>query len=174
MDVRESVIKVIEPVLTSYGVELVDIEYQRERSGWVLRIYLDKEGGITLDDCSQISKEVGELIEVNDLIDHYYTLEVSSPGLNRPLKREKDFIRSIGKLIRVRTKETIEGQKNFMGELLSYRDDAIVLGIEGKEKVIPFHLVLKANLEYQFPQGEKIANRLPKKGESAKILSWRK
>jgi ribosome maturation factor RimP len=168
MDIRESVIKLLEPILVSYGAELVDAEYQRERGGWILRIYLDKEGGITLNDCSQISGEVGELIDVNGLINHPYTLEVSSPGLNRPLKREKDFIHSIGKLVKVRTKEAIDGQKNFVGELLHYSGDKIILGIEGKEKIIPFHAVLKANLEYQFPHVEK------KKGESAKILNWRK
>jgi ribosome maturation factor RimP len=156
MQIIGLIIKAIEPVLTSYGVELVDVEYRRERGRWVLRIYLDKEGGITLNDCSEISGEVGALIEVNGLINHPYTLEVSSPGLNRPLKREKDFTRNIGKLVRVRTKEAIDGQKNFVGELLHYERDKIVILIEGKEKTIPFPVLMKTNLEYQLPQGKKI------------------
>jgi len=173
MDVRESVTKTIEQVLASYGMELVDVEYQREHGGWVVRVYLDKEGGITLDDCSLISGEVGEIIEVNDIIGHPYTLEVSSPGLNRPLKREKDFTRSIGKRVKIKTKVAIDGQKNFIGELLRYEGDTIILGIEGREQTIPFSLILKANLEYQPPQTMRNGGGI-KKGESAKILQWRK
>jgi len=173
MDIRESVTNTIEPVLASYGMELVDVEYQREHGGWVVRIYLDKEGGITLDDCSLISGEVEAVIEVNDIIGHSYTLEVSSPGLNRPLKREKDFIRSIGKRVKIKTKEAIDGQKNFIGELLRYEGDTVILGIEGREKTIPFPLIRKANLEYQPPQTMRSGGGT-KKGESAKILHWRK
>lgn len=149
MDIRETVIRIIEPVLKSYNVDLVDVEYQRERSRWVLRIYLDKNGGITLNDCTEISREIGELIDINDLIDHSYTLEVSSPGLNRPLKSEKDFARNIGKLVRIKTKEALEGQKNFIGELLHIGVDTITLKIDKKEKVIPLALIQKARLEPQ-------------------------
>jgi len=173
MDIRESVIKLIEPLVASYGAELVDVEYQRERVGWVVRVYLDKEDGITLDDCSQISAEVGELISVNDLIDHPYSLEVSSPGLNRPLKGERDFARSIGKLVKIKTREALDGQKNFVGELLRHEENSIILAIEGREKTIPLPLILKANLEYQLHQSKGIKGST-KKGESAKILSWRK
>ena len=173
MDVRESVTKTIEQVLASYRMELVDVEYQREHGGWVVRVYLDKDGGITLDDCSLISGEVGEIIEVNDIIGHPYTLEVSSPGLNRPLKREKDFTRSIGKRVKIKTKEAIDGQKNFIGELLRYEGDMVILEVEGREKAIPFPLILKANLEYQPPQTMRSGGGT-KKGESAKILHWRK
>jgi ribosome maturation factor RimP len=173
MDIRQSIIKLIEPLAASYGVELVDVEYQRERFGWVVRIYLDKEGGVTLDDCSQISGEVGELIDVNDFINHPYTLEVSSPGLNRPLKGEKDFVRNIGKLVRIKTKEAIDGQKNFIGELLRREGNTITLRIEGREKTIPLSLIHKANLEYQLFKPKGIKGRV-QKGESAKILSWRK
>jgi len=173
MDIRDSVIRLIEPLVASCGMELVDVEYQRERIGWVVRIYLDRKGGITLDDCSQISREAGELIDVNDLIDHPYTLEVSSPGLNRPLKGEKDFIRSIGKLVKIKTRETIDGQKNFIGEIIRCEGNTITLLIERQEKRIPLSLIRKAKLEYQLPQPKKIKSSTLK-GESAKILSWRK
>lgn len=95
--VTQSVIELIEPGLLSNGLELVDVEFKKEGRNWVLRIFLDKEGGVTLEDCQKISRLAGDLIEVEGIIEPVYTLEVSSPGLNRVLKKEKDFIKFSGK-----------------------------------------------------------------------------
>ena len=94
----------VEPLIDEMGFELVDIEYLSERGRWVLRIYADKKGGITLDDCARVSRELGDFIDVKDVIQHEYVLEVSSPGLNRPLKKEKDFLRAVGKKVKVKSK----------------------------------------------------------------------
>jgi len=82
---------VIDPILESQGLELVDLEYQRESQGWVLRVYIDREGGVTLNDCAELSGELGTVLDVRDLMANPYTLEVSSPGLNRPLKKPEDY-----------------------------------------------------------------------------------
>ncbi|GIS84846.1 MAG: hypothetical protein CM1200mP16_11460 [Nitrospina sp.] len=95
--VTQSVIELIEPVLMANGLELVDVEFKKEGKSWVLRIYIDKESGLTLADCQKVSGLTGDLIEVEDIIDPEYILEVSSPGLNRSLKKEKDFIKFWGK-----------------------------------------------------------------------------
>ncbi|HUL36358.1 MAG TPA: ribosome maturation factor RimP, partial [Thermodesulfobacteriota bacterium] len=101
------------PVLFDEGIELVDVEYRRESRGWVLRLYLDKKGGVTLDDCTRISQEVGRSLDVEDLIQTPYTLEVSSPGLTRRLRTEKDFMKHQGGLIKVRTIQPIGNRRQF-------------------------------------------------------------
>ena len=100
-DVKQ-VSRFVEPILYEMGFELVDIEFLSEYGRSVLRIYVDKEGGITLDECARVSREVGDLIDVKNIIKHEYVLEVSSPGLNRPLKKEQDFLRAIDKKIKIR------------------------------------------------------------------------
>ena len=95
--VTQSVIELIEPGLLAKGLELVDVEFKKEGKNWVLRVFIDKEGGVTLEDCQKISRLAGDLIEVEEVIEPAYTMEVSSPGLNRVLKKEKDFIKFSGK-----------------------------------------------------------------------------
>ena len=95
--VSQSVIELIEPGLLAKGLELVDVEFKKEGKNWVLRVFIDKEGGVTLEDCQKISRLAGDLIEVEEVIEPTYTMEVSSPGLNRVLKKEKDFINFLGK-----------------------------------------------------------------------------
>ena len=94
--VTQSVIELIEPVLMANGLELVDVEFKKEGKSWVLRIYIDKKSGVTLADCQKVSGLVGDLIDIEKVIDPDYTLEISSPGLNRALKKEKDFIKICG------------------------------------------------------------------------------
>ena len=94
-ETERAVSKIVEPIVASQGMELVAVEYKREARGWVLRIYLDKKGGVSLDDCVLVSNEVGTVLDVEDLFESPYTLEVSSPGLNRILKKERDFKRSV-------------------------------------------------------------------------------
>jgi ribosome maturation factor RimP len=140
----------VETLLRAEGLELVDLEFRKEARGWVLRIFMDKPGGVTLDDCSEISREIGDQVEVNELIPHSYTLEVSSPGLDRPLKKEKDFLHSIGKLIQLSTKVPLEGQTFFKGILLDYRvSDSLCLAETKKNWEIPVDLITKARLVFE-------------------------
>jgi ribosome maturation factor RimP len=131
------------------GVELVDVEYLSERGRWILRIYADREGGITLDDCAMVSREIGDLIDVKDIIPHEYVLEVSSPGLNRPLKKEKDFKRAVGRKIRVKMHAPVEGRRNFTGYLKEFRDGTLHLECIGLSASLPRQDVEKANLVYE-------------------------
>jgi ribosome maturation factor RimP len=144
------VTRLVEPVLDDLGFELVDIEYLFEHGRWVLRIYADKEGGITLDDCVRVSREAGDLLDVKDVVQHEYVLEVSSPGLNRPLKKEKDFQNAIGRKIKVRLAHPLNGQRNFMGYLRALKGDRLDLETENARVSLPLEDVEKANLVYEF------------------------
>ena len=141
---------VVEPVLDEMGFELVDMEYLSERGRWVLRIFADKSGGITLDECARISREVGNLIEIKDLIKNEYVLEVSSPGLNRPLKKEKDFLWALGKKVKLKMVHPIEGRRRFKGNLSKIRDGILYLDIDSHVFRLPLNDIEKANLVYEF------------------------
>ena len=144
--VTQSVIELIEPVLMANGLELVDVEFKKEGKSWVLRIYIDKESGLTLADCQKVSGLTGDLIEVEDIIDPEYILEVSSPGLNRSLKKEKDFIKFCGKKIFVQCHAPLNGKKRFTGFLTSFKNKSIHLEVDGQPHTIPLNRVAKANL----------------------------
>ena len=116
--------EIASPLVADEGLEIFDIEFRREgRGGWVLRLYLDKEGGPNLDDLTRVSRQLGDLLDVHDVLQRSYTLEVSSPGVNRLLKRPKHFTRFLGKRIRVRTRERIEGRRSFLGLLKESTQD---------------------------------------------------
>jgi len=144
--VTQSVIELIEPGLLAKGLELVDVEFKKEGKNWVLRVFIDKEGGVTLEDCQKISSLVGDLIEVEDVIEPAYTMEVSSPGLNRVLKKEKDFIRFSGKKIGVQCHVPLNGRKKFTGILKDFKDQSIHLEVDGQLQIISINRVAKANL----------------------------
>lgn len=136
------------PLLAELGLELVDVEFRREAGGWILRLYLDRSGGVTLGDCQRVSEELSDLLDVERLIDHPYTLEVSSPGLNRPLRRESDFLRFMGQRARISTSQVIAGRRRFLGVLRGYEDGGISLEQEdGTVVVIPYALIAKARLD---------------------------
>jgi len=124
-----------EGLLPSMGLELVEVQFRREQQGWVLRIFIDSEDGITLDHCSQVSRQLGDFLDVEDLIDYAYHLEVSSPGLERKLGKIEDFIRFCGKKTKIKLHQPIDGQKTFLGTIAKVVDDKIVLDIEGEENV---------------------------------------
>jgi ribosome maturation factor RimP len=149
-EIIDRVHEITDSILLSKGMELVDIEYRRETKGWVLRLYIDKEGGITLDDCTHISQEVGRNLDVEDFILTPYTLEVSSPGLTRPLKNEKDFVKYRNHLIKVKTIEPIGNQKIFRGKLIEISGKKIEVEEEKGVVQIPLTNVAKANLEIDF------------------------
>ena len=141
---------IIEGVLEHEGMDLVDVAYRREPCGWVLRIFIDKDGGVTVDDCSHISRQLSDILEVKDVICCSYKLEVSSPGLNRPLRKEKDFQRFIGETVSLKTRTSIENRKNFKGRLIDYKDGSIVIDVDGQHFTVPHGMAEKANLEYDF------------------------
>lgn len=139
-----------EPILKAYGLELADVEYQRESQGWVLRVLLDREGGVTIDDCAQVSGELGTILDVREIIPNPYVLEVSSPGLTRPLKKPEDFQKYRNHLVKVKTFEPLEGRKNFKGTLLGLEGDLVRVAVDGQDYEIPLKSIAKANLEIEF------------------------
>lgn len=124
------------PLMEEHHFELVDVEYVKEAGTWYLRAYIDKEGGIAVDDCEVISRRLGEWLDEKDFIDESYILEVSSPGLGRPLKKEKDFARSIGKDVDVRLYRQRDKQKEFTGALSAYDDNTVTLEMEDGSSMV--------------------------------------
>ena len=117
----------LEPIVTELGFELVDVEYVKEGGTWYLRAYIDKPGGITIDDCEMVSRAFSDVIDQNDFIEDSYIMEVSSPGLLRPLKKDKDFNRYLEKPIEMRTYKMIDKKKEFMGVLKAYNKEQITI-----------------------------------------------
>lgn len=149
-EVVERVRAIAEAILAERGLELVEVEFQREARGWILRLYMDRPGGVTLEDCQRVSEELGDHLDVEDLVDHPYHLEVSSPGLDRPLTRDRDFVGFAGKAARITTREPIEGQRNFRGRLAGLASGAVLLDLaDGRQARIPRGLIVKARLEIE-------------------------
>lgn len=130
--------KLITPILSRLDFELVDVEYVKEGGIWYLRAYIDKEGGITVNDCEAVAREMNELLDREDFVEDSYTFEVSSPGLSRPLKKEKDFARSLGKRVEIRTYRAVGGEKEFYGILKAY-DESTVTIEQDAGKTLSFH-----------------------------------
>lgn len=123
----------VTPIIERNGCELVDVEFMKEAGTWYLRIYADKAGGITIDDCENISRAFSDVLDAEDYIEESYIMEVSSPGLDRPLKKDKDFERSIGARVEIRLFSPIEKRKEFYGELLSYTKSTVTIALEPEE-----------------------------------------
>lgn len=121
------------PLVEAHHFELVDVEYVKEAGTWYLRIYIDKEGGININDCELVSRAFSDILDREDYIEDAYILEVSSPGLGRPLKKEKDFQRNVGEEVEVRTYKPIEKQKEFTGLLDSWDKESVTLQLESGE-----------------------------------------
>lgn len=121
------------PIMEEMNFELVDVEYVKEGSTWYLRAYIDKEGGITVNDCEAVARRMNDLLDEEDFIADSYVFEVSSPGLGRPLKKEKDFARSLGEEVEVRTYRAIDRQKEFIGILKDYDKDTVTIEYEDGE-----------------------------------------
>jgi ribosome maturation factor RimP len=149
-EIVERVRAIADPLLMAEGMESVEVDYRREARGWVLRLTIDKEGGVTLDDCGRISQVVGRELDVEDFIPAAYVLEVSSPGLTRPLRGEKDFIKHRNRLIKLRTVDPINSRQQFRGKLLGVSNNQIELEMEEGIVQIPLAKIAKANLEIEF------------------------
>ena len=157
--VIEQVEALVEPILADLGFELVDIEYQREAHGWVLRFLLDREGGINLDECAVASREISSILDVEDVIGTAYSLEVSSPGIDRPLKKAKDFERFAGQLAKIKTvvgidpENTGRNRKTFVGTLDGFEAGQVLMTLKEKNAVqirIDLDQIDRANLEIEF------------------------
>lgn len=150
-NIEELVEKWVEEIVESSDLELVDVEYLKEQHGWVLRVFLDKPGGIDLDDCSAVSEKLDKILDEEDPIPGAYSLEVSSPGLERPLKKPADYQRFAGKLINIRTYKGIHGRKHFESLLQGIDgNNNVLIEWEGETLEIPLELIAKANLAVNF------------------------
>ena len=132
------------------GVDVVEVEVGGSLRHGLIRIYIDREGGVTLDDCADFSREIETLLEVEDPLPGSYALEVSSPGLNRPLRREEDFRRFEGEEVKIRTAKPVEGRRNFNGTLRGCDDGSVLLDLPSGSYRIPLGLVERARLNYKF------------------------
>jgi ribosome maturation factor RimP len=149
-DVKEKIRQLADPVVASEGMDLIHVECIKMHTRWIIRLFLDKEGGITLDDCANISNQLGDIFDIREVINGAYTLEVSSPGFDRPISRDQDFVKYKNSSVHVKTGVKIEGIKNFHGILVDYIEEdgrkVVLIEIAGKVYRIPKQDVVKANL----------------------------
>ncbi|MGP3777442.1 ribosome maturation factor RimP [Halanaerobium saccharolyticum] len=149
--VAETVTDFVLPIAHSEDLNLIDVEFLKEGSDWVLRIFLEnKDGDLTIEECEKVSRSLSIILDEEDPIDKSYILEVSSPGLERPLKTEEDFERFRGELIAVKTFKKINGEKEFIGTLKEFADDQITLILDDDQEIsIDYSLVARANLTFE-------------------------
>ncbi|MDQ7093374.1 ribosome maturation factor RimP [Desulfosporosinus sp. PR] len=143
---EQQISSLVEPYVKEKGLELVDVEYIKEGAHWYLRLFIDKEGGVDMDDCAEVSHAVSNMLDEKNPIPQAYMLEVSSPGLERPLKKDEDFVRFQGKLVTVHTTSLFQGYNEFTGSLVGLVNDEIVLEHEENRVSIPRALAKKAHL----------------------------
>lgn len=143
--------KLLEPIMEANHFELVDVEYVKEGGSWYLRAYIDRPGGITVDDCEIVNRALGDLLDRDDFIEESYILEVSSPGLGRPLKKERDFERSRGEEVEIRTYRMVEKQKEFRGILKAWDKETVTIEEEeGQERVFERENIALIRLAFDF------------------------
>jgi ribosome maturation factor RimP len=146
--------ELLAPLVAGEGLELLEVEFLREREGWVLRLYIDKPGGkVGLDDCTQVSRAVDKVLDVEDFVPHEYHLEVSSPGVNRPLKRPEHYQRVLGQKVKVKTFAPLgtPPRKNFAGTLTEVSAESVTIQVEGAGSFnVLFKDIAKAHLEFEF------------------------
>ncbi|MBC5659765.1 ribosome maturation factor RimP [Anaerosacchariphilus sp. NSJ-68] len=143
--------QLLAPIMEANGFEMVDVEYVKEAGTWYLRAYIDKPGGITVDDCEIVNRALGALLDRDDFIEESYILEVSSPGLGRPLKKERDFVRSQGEEVEIRTYRMVERQKEFRGVLKTWDKETVTIETEeGQEQVFDRDNIALIRLAFDF------------------------
>jgi len=148
--IEDTVREMSEKITGALGLELVDVEYVKEGGSWFLRVFIDKPTGVTHNDCQTVSERLGKLLDEKDPIPQSYILEVSSPGIERPLKKPEDFIRFSGRKVRASTFSPVEGQREFVGELAGLNDGTLLINIKGKQLALPMEKVAKVRLEADF------------------------
>ncbi len=155
-DIPEDLKRRVEPIVESHGLELVDAELTRARP-WRLRVVVDTasgDGRVPVDLCASVSREIGANLDASDVIDQRYLLEVTSPGLDRTLAREKDFMAACGEEVKIETRRPRDGRKRYRGLLKGYRDGLAELEVDGRSVELPFAEVAKANVVYQFSRAD--------------------
>jgi ribosome maturation factor RimP len=143
---HDALMRLLEPPVEALGYELVEVEFAREGRGGILRIYIDRETGITVDDCASVSHAVSEILDTQDPIKGHYTLEVSSPGFDRILRTRAHFDRFVGERVFAELKLPIDGRRRFVGTLKSVADDAIVVEVDGQAFSLPLDRIQKVRL----------------------------
>jgi len=152
-DAVEQIRQILDPILESLGLDLWDLEFQKQGPKWLLRVYIDREigGGVTLNDCEAVSRDLGTALDVEDIIPHAYTLEVSSPGLDRTLTKPEHFVRFAGSVVKVKTFQKVRNEKVFHGKLLGLAGETVKLELKtGEVLEIPLGDIAKASLEVEF------------------------
>jgi len=146
---EEKIENLVAPVIETMGFDFWGCEYLAAGKHSTLRIYIDKPGGVTVDDCGDVSRQVSAIMDVEDPISNAYMLEISSPGIDRPLFKPKQFEANVGQLIKLRTSSPILGRRNFKGTLLEASEEQVIIEVDAEEYEIPFNLVDKANIEIE-------------------------
>jgi len=156
VNLKEALKEKLLPLVKEEDLELVDLEFSPIGSRSLLRIYVDKPGGVTIDECANLSRKVSDFLDMEELIPHRYNLQISSPGLDRPLVKREDFIRKVGEKVRVFLKEPIDGKLDLVGEIKNLQEETLYLYTQSKgakpvvieERAVPFGNVLKAKIVY--------------------------
>jgi ribosome maturation factor RimP len=148
--IGEMVAEMVEPFLQQHSFELVDVEYIKEGSNWYLRVYVDKENGIDVEDCGNVSQYLSARLDESDPIPDAYFLEVSSPGAERPLKKPEDFMKAINQYVLITTYEQFEGMKEFEGTLIAYSNDQLTIKVGKQSYTIPIQKIAGSRLAIQF------------------------
>jgi ribosome maturation factor RimP len=147
--VQRRVEEIADSLLRDEGLELVDLEYRREGRRWVLRLFIDKEGGVTVEDCATVSRELGDILDAKDAVPEAYVLEVSSPGLNRRVRKRKDFSRFAGRKVEVRLTAPQEGRRKIVGRILGVEGEAVVVAAPEATYSIALEDIARAILVYE-------------------------
>lgn len=148
--VTAQVEEMTKPIVESLQLELVEVEYVKEGANWYLRVYIDKPGGVDLDDCQAVSEQLDKLLDEKDPIPSSYILEVSSPGIERPLKKTADYERFAGNLINIKTFAPIDGKKSINGRLIGLEGNEVILEIDGQQLNVPLERIASARLAIEF------------------------
>jgi ribosome maturation factor RimP len=147
----ENLRNVLQPAIEGLGYELVDLEYKREQGSWIVRLFIDSPSGITLEDCQRVSREVSAVLDVHDIVPHAYSLEVSSPGINRPLRTAEHFRRFAGKKAKIKLRVGVAGRRNYSGRVVkvdgAQGSEQLTVEVDGKEHVLPLSDLERATLE---------------------------
>jgi ribosome maturation factor RimP len=149
-EVQRRVEDIADSLLTDEGLELVDLEYRREGRRWVLRLFIDKEGGVTVENCATVSRELGDILDAKDAIPEAYVLEVSSPGLNRRVRKREDFSRFVGRKVEVRLTALRDGRRKMVGTILGVEGEAVVVAAPEATYTIALEDIARATLVYEF------------------------
>lgn len=148
-EVQRRVEEIADSLLKDEGLELVDLEYRREGRRWVLRLFIDKEGGVTVEDCATVSRELADILDAKDAIPEAYVLEVSSPGLNRRVRKRRDFFRFAGRKVEVRLAALKDGRRKIVGTILGVEGEAVVVAAPEATYTIALENIARATLVYE-------------------------